>query len=230
MMHIKGLLIVMLSVGFYPALGDHHGAAKVDDSHYVLHSTFEIASGQNPDALQEEIVAYQKSQEANGFNNCGLYKHEYGSARGFYGFCYFDDFAQLDAIMKKEATTTSPAEPQTFAHHDDNILEIQQRQLKASPPRVVHMVWRFGSNLTMNERQARADRLFDVFSRGFGACNLYHHAWGSDLGHYMTCGYRDYTDFGKKYDAVNKIMGEELMDANLDILEHSDELLVKIMD
>ena len=132
--------------------------------------------------------------------------------------------------MKKSEAATSASEPQTFAHHTDNILEIQQRQLKASPERVAHMVWRFGSNLTMNERQARADRLFDVFSRGFGACNLYHHAWGSDLGHYMTCGYKDYTDFGKKYDAVNKIMGDELMDANLDIFEHSDELLVKVMD
>lgn len=230
MRKFKGLLIAVLLAGFYPAYGDHHGEAKVDHSHYVLHSTFEIAPGQNPDDLQKELVAYQTSQEANGFNNCGLYKHEYGSARGFYGFCYFDDFAQLDAIMKKGEAATSASEPQTFAHHTDNILEIQQRQLKASPEHVAHMVWRFGSNLTMNERQARADRLFDMFSRGFGACNLYHHAWGSDLGHYMTCGYKDYTDFGKKYDAVNKIMADELMDANLDIFEHSDELLIKVMD
>ena len=90
MRNCKLLLIAAFLAGFYPAFGDHHGEAKVDQSHYVLHSTFEIAPGQNPDDLKEELVAYQTSQEANGFNNCGLYQHEYGSARGFYGFCYFD--------------------------------------------------------------------------------------------------------------------------------------------
>ncbi|MBT3427050.1 MAG: hypothetical protein HOL98_07585 [Gammaproteobacteria bacterium] len=209
---------------------NHHEEVVADSNHYVLHSIYEIAYGQDPDTLEAELVTYQKGQEALGFNNCGLYKHEYGSQRAFYTFCYFNDFDQFGAIMKKAEAAGTGTGAQNFATHSDNILEVQQRNLKASPDRVAYMTWRFGPYLSLADRQARADQLFDVFSRAFGECNLYHHAWGSDLGHYMSCGFKDYTDFGKKYNAVNKILSDELMDAKLDILEHSDELLIKIMD
>lgn len=209
---------------------NHHEEAAADNNHYVLHSIYEIAYGQDPDTLEAELVAYQKDQEALGFNNCGLYKHEYGSQRAFYTFCYFNDFDQFGEIMKKAEAAGTGSGAQNFATHDDNILEVQQRNIKTSPDRVVHMTWRFGPYLSLADRQARADQLFDVFSRAFGECNLYHHAWGSDLGHYMSCGFKDYTDFGKKHNAVNKILSDELIDTKLDILEHSDELLIKIMD
>lgn len=227
---IKIMVAFTLLTWLLPSQADQHEAAATDSNHYVLHSVYEIAYGQNPDALEKDLITYQKNQEELGFNNCGLYKHEYGSQRAFYSFCYFNDFDQFGAIMKKAEAAGTGSGIQNFASHTDNILEVQQRNLKASPTRVVYMTWRFGPYLTLAERQARADQLFDVFSRGFGDCNLYHHAWGSELAHYISCGFKDYADFGKKYGAVNKILADEMMDAKLDILEHSDEIVVKIMD
>ena len=42
--------------------------------------------------------------------------------------------------------------------------------------------------------------------------------------------FENFSDFGKKHDAINKILGEELATAKLDILQHSDDLLILIQD
>ena len=92
------------------------------------------------------------------------------------------------------------------------------------------MRWDFDGSLTLAERQQRADKLFDMFNTGFGGCNLYHHAWGREMAHYMACGYTDYSDFGKKFNAVNTVLAERFMDAKLDIRTHPDELLIRVME
>jgi hypothetical protein len=230
-MKMFNVIAVLVVLGWVlQSQADHHETTAADSNQYVLHSVYEIAHGQNPDDLETELVAYQKNQESLGFNNCGLYKHQYGSQRAFYSFCYFNDFDQFEIIMKKADAAETGSVIQNFASHTDNILHVQQRNMKASPAHAVYMTWRFGPYLSLTERQARADQMFDIFTRGFGDCNLYYHNWGSDLAHYMSCGFKDYADFGKKDGAVNKIIEDELMEAKLDILEHSDELLIKIMD
>ena len=60
--------------------------------------------------------------------------------------------------------------------------------------------------------------------------NLYFHAWGPEMAHYISCGFKDFSDFGKKDAAINEILAKELADAKLDIKDHSDDLLVKVMD
>jgi hypothetical protein len=50
------------------------------------------------------------------------------------------------------------------------------------------------------------------------------------MAHYMACGYTDYSDFGKKFNAVNTVLAERFMDAKLDIRTHSDELLIRVME
>ncbi len=221
-------LLTFIPLAFWISYSAADGHGEADSNAYVLHSEYEIATGQDPATLSAELVEYQKNQEAYGFNNCGVYQHQFGTQRGFYTFCYFNDFDQLDAILKKSAS--SAAGPQSFADHSDNILEVQQRNLTISPEYIAYMRWDFDASLTLAERQQRADKLFDMFNTGFGGCNLYHHAWGGEMAHYMACGYTDYSDFGKKFNAVNTVLAERFMDAKLDIRTHSDELLIRVME
>ena len=84
--------------------------------------------------------------------------------------------------------------------------------------------------MTHAERQDRAELLFNAFDRAFGGCNLYIHSWGPTMGHYIDCGFEDFSDFGKKHNAINKILAEELATADLDLKTHSDDLLVLVSD
>ena len=84
------LTFIPLAFWFSYSTADGHGEA--DSNAYVLHSEYEIATGQDPATLSAELVEYQKNQEAYGFNNCGVYQHQFGTQRGFYTFCYFNDF------------------------------------------------------------------------------------------------------------------------------------------
>ena len=120
--------------------------------------------------------------------------------------------------------------PTKFADHSDNILEVQQRNLTISPVYIAYMRWDFDASLTLAERQQRADKLLDMFNSGFGGCNLYHHTWGGEMAYYMACGYTDYSDFGKKFNAVNTVLAEQFMNAKLDIRTHPDELLIRVME
>ncbi|MDG1135398.1 MAG: hypothetical protein P8N48_00675, partial [Bacteroidales bacterium] len=66
--------------------------------------------------------------------------------------------------------------------------------------------------------------------RAFGGCDLYFHSWGPELAHYISCGFDNFSDFGKKHTAINKILEKELSTADLDLLEHSDDLLTLVQD
>ena len=227
------LAVAILLLGVFcsgVALAAHHEEGEKASDNYVLMSTYEIAHGQNPADLEKELVELQKQQEADGFNNCGLYRHQYGGKRAFYGYCFFSDYDQFDAIQKKSQSNAPMATIQNYGSHADNLLHVQKRNLKAAPDNIVSMTWRFGPYLTVNERQERADLLFDAFNRAFSGCNLYFHAWGPEMAHYISCGFKDFSDFGKKDAAINEILAKELADAKLDIKDHSDDLLVKVMD
>jgi len=42
------------------------------------------------------------------------------------------------------------------------------------------------------------------------------------------CGYDSYADFANKVKAVGEIHGNELADMKLDVLEHSDDLMIRV--
>ena len=233
-MHIKqavliSLLGIMSIVGFS---AHHEKTTEPPESNYVLLSTFGTAQGEKADDLEKELIAMVKQREADGFDNCGLYRHSFVGPRLFYAYCYFTDYAQLDAIQaKSRARSTSPLNAiQTYSSHADNIVQVQKRNMTEAPENSVFMTWRFGPYLTINERQERADLLFSGFNKAFGGCNLYLHAWGAEIAHYVSCGFENFTDFGKKDAAINKILGEQWADQKLDIKDHSDEFLTKVVD
>ena len=233
-MQIKRILITLvLGIAAGTAFSAHHEEqTKASENNYVILSTFGMAQGENPEVLEKELITMQKQREADGFNNCGLYRHQLVGPRLFYGYCFFTDYAQLDAIQAKRnaRVSSSAGSVMTFSSHTDNIVEVQKRNMSEAPENSVFMTWRFGPYLTINERQERADLLFSGFDKAFGGCNLYIHAWGGDIAHYMSCGFENFTDFAKKDAAIHKILGEEWADKKMDIKDHSDEFLRKVMD
>ena len=49
------VVFAILSWG-WQSWANHHEEAAADSNHYVLHSTYEIAYGQDPDTLEAELV------------------------------------------------------------------------------------------------------------------------------------------------------------------------------
>ena len=96
-------LFLVLSLSAYSA---HHEEGEVKNQFQLL-STYEIAAGQNPQDLAEELMEMQKNQESYGYNNCGVYRHQFGAMRGFYTYCNFDDMKQFAAVMKKSIAAQS---------------------------------------------------------------------------------------------------------------------------
>ena len=78
--------------------------------------------------------------------------------------------------------------------------------------------------------QAKAEELYSAYDVGFGGCNRYEHAWGSELAFYATFVFEKYADFAAGVNKVMKIFEGRLAAANLNILNHRDDILVKVMD
>ena len=118
-------LFLVLSLSAYSA---HHEEGELKNQFQLL-STYEIAAGQNPQDLAEELMEMQKNQESYGYNNCGVYQHQFGAMRGFYTYCNFDDMKQFAAVMKKSiaAQSTDPSPVQSYASHSDNIVGVLER-------------------------------------------------------------------------------------------------------
>ena len=78
--------------------------------------------------------------------------------------------------------------------------------------------------------QAKAEEFYSAYDEGFGGCNRYEHAWAPELAFYATCGFESYADFAAGVNKVMKIFEGRLATANLNILNHRDDILVKVMD
>ena len=57
----------------------------------ALWSTYEIPAGAKPSEIEASLKEYLLGEEKRGFNNCAMYKHEFGSPRAFHTTCTFDD-------------------------------------------------------------------------------------------------------------------------------------------
>ena len=211
------------------AWGEHHEENKAGNN-YMLLSAYEVGQGQSMLELQKEAISIAERRESDGFNNCGVYRHQFAGSRLVYVYCYFDHYGQLDAVQKKGASRGMPSAKQSYASHNDNILQVQQRNLDKAPENMVFLTFTFGSDLTLNQRQQSANTLFDAFNKAFQACNLYTHSWGAELGHYISCGFSDFADFEQKDKRINATLANDLADAKLGIQSHKDDMLRKVID
>ena len=62
------------------------------------------------------------------------------------------------------------------------------------------------------------------------ASNRDDHDWGPELAFYATCGFERYADSAAGANMVLMIFEGRLATANLNILAHRDDILVKVMD
>ena len=227
---MKNLVISALIFFSLNAYAAHHEESDLGSNNYQLISTYEIAYGQNPQVLSKWLQTYQKNQESFGYNNCGVYQHEFGAPRSFYTYCNFDDFGQFAEIMKKSNAAPNTSSRQNFASHSDNFVSVIERNLTEAPNYLLYSKFIFGPYLTATERGDRAKKLFNLFQSSFKACNLAQHKFGPEIAFYISYGFSDYSDFAKKQKIQSELNKKEYSDINLDIKDHSDNILVLIMD
>ena len=227
---MKNILITFLLCLSFFAFSEHHEEEEKGSNNYQLISTYEIANGQNPDMLSKWLQNYQKDQESYGYNNCGIYQHQFGGIRAFYTYCNFDNFDQFAEIMKKSDKDNNTSARQNFASHTDNFVSVIKRNITEAPNYLLYSKFIFGSYLSANEKRDRANTLFNLFQESFESCNLSQHRFGPEMAFYISCGFKDYSDFAKKEKIQSKINKKNLLDVKLDIKDHSDDILVLIMD
>ena len=207
---------------------DHTDAPKALPM--ALWSTYEIPAGAKPSDVEASLVEYLEGEEKRGFNNCAMYKHEFGSLRAFYTTCTFDDIDHFARIMDGSPPPAGPEESQLFGNHTDHIVLMTKQGMTKLPKYVVYATTTFSPDLTHVEMQARAEEFYSAYDDGFGECNRYEHGWGPELAFYATCGFENYSEFAAGVNKITKIFDERLSNATLNIQTHGDDILVKVMD
>ena len=220
--------LISLGLAAFAFADDHADAPKALPM--ALWSTYEIPAGAKPSDIEASLVEYLKAEEKRGFNNCAMYKHEFGSPRAFYTTCTFDDIDHFARIMDGSPPAATPEEPQLFGNHGDHIVLMTKQGMTKAPKYIVYAASTFSSDLTHVEMQARAEEFYSAYDDGFGACNRYEHAWGPELAFYATCGFESYAEFAAGVNKVMKIFESRLATAKLNITSHRDDILVKVMD
>lgn len=206
--------------------GHHEESQPMRDSNFAVLSSYTIAAGTKPSKLEKELLEYISGEEERGFNNCGLLRHQFGSDRAFYSYCYFEDYDHLAEIMDNTSAATADAR-QTYSTHIDNIVSFNIRNIKKATKYVVWSTTTFGPYLTAAERKDRAIEYFDYYDKGFGGCNMMEHGWGPEMAFYFVCGFDSYKELSQAMDNITSRI-DELYNAKLDILDHSDEILIRV--
>jgi hypothetical protein len=196
----------------------------------ALWSTYEIPAGAKPSEIEASLVEYLKAEEARSFNNCSMYRHEFGSPRAFYTTCTFDDIDHFARIMDGSPPASTPDEPQLFGSHSDHLVMTTQQNMTKAPQYVLIAATTFAPELSNAEMQEKAGEFYSAYDEAFGSCNRYEHAWGPELAFYTSCGFEKYADFAVGVNRVMKIFEARLHTANLMIQSHRDDILVKVMD
>lgn len=196
----------------------------------ALWATYEIPAGAKPSEIEASLKEYLLGEEKRGFNNCAMYKHEFGSPRAFYTTCIFDDIDHFARIMDGSPSVASPDEVQLFGSHMDHIVVMTKQGMTKMPKYVLYAATAFAPHLNHVQMQAKAEEFYSAYDDGFGACNRYEHAWGPELAFYATCGFESYAEFASGVNKVMKIFESRLATADLNILSHRDDILVKVMD
>jgi hypothetical protein len=190
-------------------------------------STYEMAYGGKFKDLEKNLIEETKAGAKDGYDACSLYRHVQGSQRAFYMICSFKTMDQFAKIMDVERDYSN--EKQLFASHTDHILARVTTELDSPPPFVMFAKWIPGPNLSMSGFSERMTAFQKAFSKSFGACNEYVHAWGPEYAGYLACGFNSWSDFSKAASASDENVVEAISSFPVTgIVSHSDELLVRV--
>lgn len=222
------VLTFLLAIGIHA--GHHEKGEMAESTHsnnFVYMSTYTQPAGGNPEILKKSLLKNIDDLEKNGYNRCGMLRHQFGGDRSFLTYCYFDDWEQF-AEINDNAEPLSGGSRQLFGDHTDNIAAVLVRNATVQMPYVLEAKYIFGPYLTDNQKRANARILFDAYDRAFGGCNMAEHVWGPELSWNFYCGYESYADFAKKVTILSKIHEEELADKKLDVKDHSDHMMQRV--
>jgi hypothetical protein len=228
MKHLFSLCVLAFS--FSVSAAHHEEGEHSSDMHsnsFVYISTYVQTVGKNPEVLKKDLLKNISTLEENGYNACGMLRHQFGGERSFMTYCYFDDWDQFAKINdNSEPLGGNPK--QLFGDHTDKLAAVVVRNLTKPSTYVLEAKYSFGPYLTDNERRANAKTLFAAYDKAFGGCNMAEHMWGPELTWNFYCGYDSYADWAKKVEVLSVIHEEELADLELGVLNHSDHLMVRV--
>jgi len=196
-----------------------------EGSNYVLISSYSIAPGASVPELQQELLDYVRAEEERGFNACALYRHQFGAQRAFYTYCYFSDYHQFAEIMDRPVNASGSS---NIGDHSDNIVSMVHDNLQGFPNYLMHVTNTFGPYLTNADRMDRANIFFDFYDSTFGGCDMLNHQWGPEIAVYFLCGFDNYHSFATAIDNIDPAQSEMMQTTRLDVVEHSDDILILI--
>ena len=226
---MKLITTLLFSLMMIPLLAVHHegeGHSMKDKNNFAYLSTYVIPDNTNPKKLEKSLLGNVETLEANGYNLCGLLRHQFGAERGFYTYCYFDDFEQFAEINDNQDPQGDVK--QLHADHSDHLVAVVKKGLKKRTQYILMATYTFGPYLTDNQRRKNANILYDAYNEAFEGCNLMEHFWGPELAWYVVCGYENYADFNNKANVLAGIHEERLADLKLDVMTHKDDLLIRV--
>ena len=229
MKSIFQILAIAFSLSLYSA---HHEDDKnnmvTHENNFVYISTYTQPAGGNPERLKKSLLSNLDTLEENGYNSCGMLRHQFGGGRSFLTYCYFDSWEQFAAINDSNDPIAGGNQRQLFGDHTDKLAAVVVINLTKPTSYVLEAKYSFGPYLTDNERRANARKLFDAYDKAFGGCNMAEHMWGPELTWNFYCGYDSYADWGKKVEKLSAIHENELADMKLDVMDHSDHLMTRV--
>ena len=148
----------------------------------------------------------------------------------FYTYCYFDSWEQFAEINDNADEPLTREPKQLYGDHSDNLLAMVEKKSKEEDALCSYgnlFFWTLSTNLIM-KKELMLEKYFGAYDTAFGGCNLMEHILGPEQAWYFVCGYDSYADFAKKVKVIGDIHESELADVKLDVLEHSDDLMVRV--
>ena len=91
MKNILSIIAFAFSLSLYSA---HHEESEknavMHENNFVYISTYTQPAGGNPERLKKSLLGNLDTLEENGYNTCGMLRHQFGGGRSFLTYCYFD--------------------------------------------------------------------------------------------------------------------------------------------
>ena len=161
---MKLITTLLFSLMMIPLLAVHHegeGHSMKNKNNFAYLSTYVIPDNTNPKKLEKSLLGNVETLEANGYNVCGLLRHQFGAERGFYTYCYFDDFEQFAEINDNQDPQADVK--QLHADHSDHLVAVVKKGLKKRTQYILMATYTFGPYLTDNQRRKNANILYDAY-------------------------------------------------------------------
>jgi len=130
MKNILSIIAFAFSLSLYSA---HHEESEkngvMHENNFVYISTYTQPAGGNPERLKKSLLSNLDTLEENGYNTCGMLRHQFGGGRSFLTYCYFDSWEQFAAINDSNDPIAGGGQRQLFGDHTDKLAAVVVRNL-----------------------------------------------------------------------------------------------------